>query len=34
MRRKFTESELIINADGVCSNSHLRSEQLADYLVR
>ena len=33
MRRKFPESELIINADGSCFHLHLRSEQLADRIV-
>lgn len=33
MRRKFPESELIINADGSCFHLHLRPEQLADRII-
>ena len=33
MKRKFPESELIINADGSCFHLHLRPEQLADHVV-
>ena len=33
MRRKFPESELIINADGSCFHLHMLPEQLADRVV-
>ena len=33
MKRKFPESELIINADGSCFHLHMRPEQLADRVV-
>ncbi len=33
MRRKFPESELIINADGSCFHLHLLPEQLADNII-
>ena len=33
MRRKFSESELIINADGSCFHLHLLPEQLADNII-
>lgn len=33
MKRKFPESELIINADGSCFHLHVRPEQLADRIV-
>lgn len=33
MKRKFPESELIINADGSCFHLHTRPEQLADRVV-
>lgn len=33
MKRKFPESELIINADGSCFHLHLRPEQLADRVI-
>ena len=33
MKRKFPESELIINNDGSCFHLHLRPEQLADKVI-
>ena len=33
MKKKFPESELIINADGSCFHLHLKPEQLADKVV-
>src|SRR5574344_2932725 len=33
MKRKFPESELIINNDGSCFHLHLKPEQLADRVV-
>lgn len=33
MKRKFPESELIINADGSCFHLHMHPEQLADRVV-
>ena len=33
MKRKFPESELIINGDGSCFHLHLRPEQLAERIV-
>ena len=33
MKRKFQESELIINNDGSCFHLHLRPEQLADKVI-
>lgn len=33
MKRRFPESELIINADGSCFHLHIRPEQLADRIV-
>jgi uridine phosphorylase len=33
MKRKFSESELIINADGSCFHLHVRPDQLADRIV-
>ena len=33
MKRKFPESELIINADGSCFHLHVRPDQLADRIV-
>lgn len=33
MRRRFPESELIINADGSCFHLHLKPEQLAEKVV-
>ena len=33
MKRKFPESELIINTDGSCFHLHLRPEQLADKVI-
>ncbi len=33
MKRKFPESELIINADGACFHLHVRPEQLADRVI-
>ena len=33
MKRKFPESELIINADGSCFHLHVRPEQLADTVL-
>lgn len=33
MKRRFPESELIINADGSCFHLHVRPEQLADQII-
>lgn len=33
MKRRFPESELIINADGSCFHLHVRPEQLADRII-
>lgn len=33
MKRKFPESELIINTDGSCFHLHVRPEQLADRII-
>ena len=33
MKRKFPESELIINADGSCFHLHLKPEFLADKVI-
>ena len=33
MKRKFPESELIINADGSCFHLHIRPEQLAERII-
>ena len=33
MKKRFPESELIINEDGSCFHLHIRPEQLADQIV-
>lgn len=33
MKRKFPDSELIINADGSCFHLHIRPEQLAERII-
>ena len=33
MKRRFPESELIINTDGSCFHLHIRPEQLADRII-